>query len=197
MRASPGTGTAATSSAALGPGGVLTTCSLSARCGTTRERGGPRSTQGGARLLTSSTELALGATQPAARFQRPCSRLPRSPIPQRGFQVSSQRRDCAEGPECQPLASCGLWRAWQPLQSPQLPTEREEVPWRPLGPGRLLQGSSAHSELQLGFQGSSVTQQHTCKEPSALRGLLSQHRPQVLTDAVTPPLSLRLRPEYL
>ena len=75
----PGSGTAATPSAALGPGEVLTTCSLSARCGTTRERGGPRSTPGGAWLLTSSTELAWGTTQPAASSKDPVQGCPGLP----------------------------------------------------------------------------------------------------------------------
>lgn len=64
---------------------MLTTCSLSARCRTTKESGGPPGAhREGLRLLTSGAELALGSTQgllpktplEAALFSHPTASFP-------------------------------------------------------------------------------------------------------------------------
>ena len=71
-----------------------------------------------------------------------------------------------------------------------------------------VRGSSARGELQLGFQGSSeggmtTTELHSntlasSRVPSStFPGSLFQHCPWEITKAVTPPLSLKPRPEYL
>lgn len=106
VQASPGTDAAATSSPALGPGGVLTTCSLSARCRTTKESGDPPGAhREGVRLLTSGAELALGSTQgllpkiplKAALFSHPTASFPSQQLTRRLLREQSASPSPAVG----------------------------------------------------------------------------------------------------